>query len=199
MKKMLTSAALMLTAVSFAQNNFNQYSLEAGYGVNFGGPPQLSGFNHFDVGFRYMQTEYWGAKLDYGYDMYKSDDGRDANTTLNRVSLQVVYNVGRALRINDIATRTFNILLHTGGGTTILKTEEGFTDKTGNFIIGGTAQFYISPSIALTGDLSGILNFNQNYKFDGTGRFDHFTGKSITMSAGITYYFGRNKSNPDWR
>jgi OOP family OmpA-OmpF porin len=197
--KILAAITLCATATAFSQNHFNQYSIEGGYGFNYARNPELNGFNHFDLGFRYMANEYWGAKIDYGYDMFKSKDGLENNTTLNRVSVQAVYNIGRLLSFNDIASRTFNVLLHSGAGITLLKTEPGETDKLGNFIIGGTAQFYISPQFALTGDLSGIINFKQNYGFDGSAQAESFTGKMLTVSAGVTYYFGRNKSTSDWR
>lgn len=200
MKNFLLMGLIAATPALFAQNqnHFNQYSIEASAGLNHASNPNITGFHHFDVGFRYMQTEYWGAKLDYGYDMYRSNDAPHDKTTQNRVSLQAVYNLGRALRVADVAPHIFNILLHAGGGTTILKTEEGFTDKGTHMIVGGTGQFYISPSIALTGDLSGILNFKQNYRYNGVGRLDYFTGKSATLTVGITYYFGRNRNGSDW-
>lgn len=199
MKNKTTLALLLITGAAFSQNHFNQYSVEGSYGFNYGRSPELSGFNHFDVGFRYMANEYWGAKADYGYDMFKSKDGLDSNTTLNRVSLQAVYNIGRLLSVKDIAARTFNVLLHGGGGLTLLKTEDGSSDKGAHIILGGTAQFYISPKVALTGDVSGILNFKQNYNLEGNRAAGDFTGKMLTVSAGITYYFGRNGSTSDWR
>jgi Outer membrane protein beta-barrel domain len=199
MKRKTTLAALLISAAAFSQNNFSQYSLEGGYGFNYGRRPELSGFNHFDVGFRYMANEYWGAKADYGYDMFKSKDGLENNTTLNRISVQAVYNIGRLLSVKEIAARTFNVLLHSGGGVTLLKTEDGSSDKGAHFIIGGTAQFYITPQFALTGDVSGILNFKQDYNLEGLRSPDDFTGKMLTISAGVTYYFGRNTSTSDWR
>jgi Outer membrane protein beta-barrel domain len=201
MRKTITLVALLFCSATFAQeiNHFNQYSVEGSYGFNYSRNPVLNGFNHFDIGLRYMGNEYWGAKADYGYDMFKSDDSRNANTTLNRVSLQAVYNIGRAFRVSDVAARTFNMLVHAGGGPTILKTEEGETDKGGHIIIGGTAQFYLSPNIALTGDLSGVLNFSQNYRVNGLGPYDSFTGKYATISVGLTWYFGKNGSTADWR
>lgn len=201
MKKTMYFMAMLACSAALAQetNHFSQYSVEGSYGFNYSRGSVLAGFNHFDIGLRYMGNEYWGAKADYGYDMFKSDDGRSANTTLNRLSVQAIYNVGRAFRVSDVAARTFNMLVHAGGGATILKTEEGATDKSAHVIIGGTAQFYLSPDIALTGDLSGVLNFAQNYRFDGIGPYNSFTGKYATLSVGLTWYFGRNGSTADWR
>ncbi|MFP5438759.1 MAG: hypothetical protein ACLGH8_13315 [Bacteroidia bacterium] len=200
MKNLLFLAAMgACTALSAQnQNHFNQYSIEASAGLNHARNPDITGFHHFDAGFRYMHTEFWGAKLDYGYDMYTANDASRLKTTQNRLSLQAVYNLGRALRVNDIAPHVFNVLLHAGGGPTILKTEDGLTDKGTHAIIGGTAQFYISPRVALMGDLSGILNFGQNYRYNGRGRYDHFTGKTATLTVGLTYYMGRNGNAPDW-
>jgi hypothetical protein len=200
MRKMSLLAALIISgAAIYAQNNFNQYSLEAGYGLNHSRNPTITGFNHFDVGFRYMQNEYWGAKIDYGHDAFKSDDGLNTTTTLHRVSLQAVYNVGRGLRVNNIARRLFNLMLHGGAGITAIDARGGRPDRAVNLIIGGTGQLYISPDVALMGDLSGILNFSQDHNHNGVLLPDSFTGKVLTFSVGITYYIGRNKSNADWR
>lgn len=200
MKNALALMSLGISALAFSQekNHFSQYSIEAAYGVNHAAEPSLTGFHHFDVGFRYMHTEFWGAKVDYGYDMYVAGNANKDKTTQNRVSLQAVYNLGRALRVSDLAPDVFNLLLHAGGGSTLIKTEEGNSDKGAHFIIGGTGQFYISPRLALTADLTGILNFKQNYRYNGSGRYDYFTGKSATFSIGLTYYLGRNGSTSDW-
>lgn len=193
------AVSILSVTAAMAQNNFSQYSIEASYGYNNARPPVVHGFNHFDIGFRYMQNEYWGAKVDYGYDMFKSDDGLDTRTTLHRASLQGVYNVGRALRVNNIAKSLFNLLLHTGVGITSIDAPDGNPDRAGNFILGGTGQLYLSPDFALTGDLSGILNFSQDHNFNGIYKQESFTGKVITFSLGVTYYFGRNKNTADWR
>lgn len=199
MKRRTTLAALLVSAAAFSQNHFSQYSVEGNYGFNYGRRPELSGFHHFDVGFRYMANEYWGAKADYGYDMFKGKDALESKTTLNRVSVQAVYNIGRLLSMKDIAARTFNVLLHAGGGVTLLKTEYGSSDKGAHMIIGGTTQFYLSPKFALTGDVSGILNFKQDYNLEGIRGADSFTGKMLNITVGVTYYFGKNGSTADWR
>jgi len=195
----LSIIALACCFIASAQNNFNQYSLEAGYGFNYARNPTLSGLNHFDAGIRYMQNEYWGAKADYGYDSFKSDNGLNTSTALNRISVQVVYNAGRLLHINDIAKRMFNLLLHSGAGITFIDAPDAKPDRAGNFIVGGTGQLYLSEDFALTGDLSGILNFSQNHNHNGELKNQAFTGKVLTFSIGITYYVGRNKSTSDWR
>lgn len=200
MKKVTLMAVSILSAsAALAQNNFNQYSIEASYGYNYARPPVVDGFNHFDAGFRYMQNEFWGAKVDYGYDLFKSDDGLDTKTTMHRTSVQAVYNLGRGLRVNDIAKRLLNLLLHSGVGITAIDGSGGKTDWAGNFILGGTGQLYLSENVALMGDLSGILNFSQNYNLNGIQHGENFTGKVLTFSVGITYYFGRNKNTSDWR
>jgi hypothetical protein len=193
------AASMLSFSAAFAQNNFNQYSIEASYGYSNARPPVVDGFNHFDIGFRYMQNEFWGGKVDYGYDRFKSDEALSNEITINRTSIQAVYNLGRGLRVNDIARRVFNLLLHSGVGLTSINLEGVETDWAGNFILGGTGQLYLNENFALTGDLSGVLNFSQDYAHNGNISADKFTGKVITLSVGITYYFGRNKSTSDWR
>lgn len=200
MKNILLVSAGMLAGCASAQNHnhFNQYSIEIAAGLNHSAQPQLTGLRHFEGGFRYMHTEYWGIKADYGFDGYKTPYGAGKVTQVNRISAQVIYNLGRKLRISDVAPNVFNFLLHGGAGLTLLRNNEGNYDKGTNVLIGGTAQFYLSPQFALTGDLTGMLNFKQNYRYDSTGRYGYFTGTTAALSVGITYYFGRNGATADW-
>jgi len=201
MKKKITLLALLLSAVSFSQeSSFSQYSLEADYGFNYSRNPELTGFTHFGLGMRYMINEYWGIKGDYGHDAFTSESIPETSATSHRFSLQAVYNIGRLLNFREFTGGTVNMLLHGGlGGTLIDSGERGGSDKAGNFIAGGTLQLYISDSFAIMGDVSGILNFSQQTGFDGLPAGDTFTGKMLTATIGVTYYFGRNRSTADWR
>ncbi|MNX92787.1 Outer membrane porin F precursor [compost metagenome] len=54
--------------------------------------------------------------------------------------------------------------------------------------------------MALTGDLTGIVNGKQNWNFDGmgsttTGAFD---GVLLNASVGLTFYLGKNEKHADW-
>lgn len=201
MKKTITLLALLLSTMSFSQeSNFSQYSLEADYGFNYARNPKLTGFTHFGFAFRYMIDEYWGIKFDYGHDSFESETIPSSTGTLNRLSFQGVYNLGRLLNFREFTGGTVNMLLHGGfGGTFIDSDSIGGTDKAGNLIGGGTLQVYVSERFAIMGDVSAIMNFSQQMRFDGIYSGRTYTGKMLTATIGVTYYFGLNKSTADWR
>lgn len=73
-------------------------------------------------------------------------------------------------------------------------------DFLANGIVGLTGQVRLCNSVALTGDISGILNGKQNRTFDGlsavnTGFFD---GGVLNASVGLTFYLGKNEKHADW-
>ncbi|MNK16402.1 hypothetical protein D3C87_345660 [compost metagenome] len=209
MKKTVTLLALALSMSAFSQgsccptggNRFDQISLEAEYGLNYSRNPSQSDFKHWGIGIRYMFNEYWGIKFDYANDRFSDDNGKKGTGSLYyRLSAQAVYNIGRVLNFNRLTNGNLNLLLHSGVGYSHLNVYENKeSDNIGNFIIGGTLQYYISDRFALTGDVSGILNFRQQNGFDSSHASDTFTGKMLNASIGLTYYFGKNKNTADWR
>lgn len=195
---------LSLCVSTNAQRRFDQYSLEAGYGLGMSGSPGITQFSHFEIGFRYMVDEYWGIKFDFGSDKFRTNDTPELGTDYKRYSVQGVYNLGRAMNLTYVGDGYFNMLAHGGLGYSSLKsTSRKDPDNIGNVILGITPQFYLSDDFALTLDTSLILNFSQHYDFDGTypkGKPSNnaFIGTVINASIGITYYFGRNKNGSDW-
>ncbi len=205
MRKTITVLALMASLQSFSQmyksrNRFNQFSLEADYGLTYTRNPNQTDYNHVGFGFRYMIDEYWGIKFDYAHDKIEDNGTIGTGSIYDRGSVQAVYNIGRFLNLRELTNGTVNLLVHSGVGYSRLNIYENKKhDHIGNFIIGVTPQVYISESFALTGDISGILNFSQQNRFDSTYTGETFTGKMLTASIGVTYYFGRNKNTADWR
>jgi hypothetical protein len=146
-----------------------------------------------------MANEFWGVKFDYAHDRIDDNGTPGTGSIYDRASVQAVYNMGRLLDFRNLTGSTVNLLLHSGVGYSRLNPfEEKRYDNIGNFIIGGTAQVYISPTFALTGDISGILNFRQQNSFNSVYLNENYTGKMITASIGLTYYFGRNGNRADW-
>ncbi|NDI97531.1 hypothetical protein GWA97_00385 [Flavobacterium sp. LaA7.5] len=204
-KKIILLLLFLSLCVSInAQRRFDQYSLEAGYGLGISGAPGITEFSHFEIGFRYMVDEYWGVKFDYGSDRFRTDGSPELGTDYQRYSVQGVYNLGRTLALTNYANGYFNMLAHGGLGYSSLKNiNKSGTDNIGNVIVGITPQLWLSDDFALTLDTSLILNFSQHYDFDGTypdGKPTNnaFVGNVINASIGITYYFGRNKNGSDW-
>ena len=67
-------------------------------------------------------------------------------------------------------------------------------------IVGLTGQVRLSNRVALTGDLTGIVNGRQNWNFDGMGQTTtgSFDGVLLNASVGLTFYLGKNEKHADW-
>lgn len=207
MKKLSTLIILLTFSAAFGQRTYDQYSLEASYGVSHGMNPSMTSLGHIDAGFRYMFDEYWGAKAEYGYDSFRTDAEPKEGTNYHRFSLQGVYNLGRTLDIPYMTGDYVNLLVHAGLGYSALEsTTKLGIDNIGHVIAGLTPQFWISDQFAIHADISYIVNFTQNYQFDGTylssstrRETASFVGGIVNGSVGLTFYFGKNENDSDWR
>jgi OOP family OmpA-OmpF porin len=223
MKKKLASLSLLIlsfaasaqdmtttsTVTSIDKPDYNQWSIELNGGVNKPTRTMTPGYQtatlnpfHADLGVRYMFSPKFGAKLDVGYDQFTERDDTPAfESRYVRASLQGVVNIGRALNF-ETWTNTIGILAHGGIGVAQISTETGYggQDYVGHGILGLTGQVKLSNRVALTGDLTGIVNGKQNWNFDGmgsttTGAFD---GVLLNASVGLTFYLGKNEKHADW-
>ncbi|MBF4515420.1 OmpA family protein [Flavobacterium sp. ANB] len=222
MKKKLASVSfLVLSFAAGAQNMattlaqpsvepaYNKWSIELNGGVNNPIRTMTPGYStatlnpfHADLGVRYMFSPTFGVKFDVGYDQFQErDDTPEFESRYVRASLQGVINISRALNF-ETWTNTIGVLVHGGIGVSQLSADNGFDgeDYMGHGILGLTGQIKLSNSIALTGDLSGIVNGRQNWNFDGksqarTGAFD---GGLLNASIGLTFYLGKNEKHADW-
>ena len=223
MKKKLASVSLLLlTFAAGAQNMattsaqptiekpaYNRWSIELNGGLNKPLRAITPGYStetaspfHADLGVRYMFNPKFGLKLDVGYDQFQERDNTpEFDSKYYRASLQGVINLGRALNF-ETWTNTFGLLAHGGFGVSQLSNDDGFDGKDymGHGIMGLTGQVRLSNRIALTGDLTGIVNGRQNHNFDGhgvptTGSLD---GVLLNASVGLTFYLGKNEKHADW-
>ncbi|MDX6181469.1 OmpA family protein [Flavobacterium sp. Fl-77] len=223
MKKKLASVSLLLLAFAANAQNmtttttrttiekpaYNKWSLELNGGINKPTRTMTPGYAtatlnpfHADLGVRYMFNPKFGLKLDVGYDQFQErDETAPFESRSIRTSLQGVVNIGRALNF-ETWTNTIGILAHGGFGVSQLTSDNGFDGKDymGNGILGLTGQLRLSDRVALTGDLTGIVNGRQNHNFDGmsptsTGSFD---GVLLNASVGLTFYLGKNTKHADW-
>ncbi|MFP9100581.1 hypothetical protein ACLI09_16145 [Flavobacterium sp. RHBU_24] len=204
-KKILFIFMFVASNIAAQVNSHDQYSFEGGYGLGISGKPGITQLSHFDVGFRYMITEYWGVKFDFGSDQFRTDkEGyeQEIGTDYRRLSFNVVNNLGREINMRG----NLGLLAHAGFGYSWIKPVGVSTidqvDSIGNVIIGITPQYYIIKNIALHADVAYIVNFSQHKDFDGFSRYTgvkSFVGGLANVSVGITFYFGPNGSNADWR
>lgn len=211
MAKRLLLLVLFITASAVGQvNSHDQYSFEGGYGLGISGKPGITQLSHFDVAFRYMIDENWGIKFDFGSDKFRTEAAGyegDIGTDYKRISLQAVNNLGREISMRNFSPN-LNLLAHAGMGLSWINpvnvTASDKVDTIGNVIIGITPQYYIIENVALHADFSYIVNFSQHKDFDGQLHYPKngvksFTGSMANVSLGLTFYFGPNGSNADWR
>lgn len=222
MKKKLVSLSLLLSLAATAQDitttssksvvdntSYDKWSIELNGGVNKPTRTLSNGYStdtfnmfHADLGVRYMMSPKFGLKLDFGYDKFNERDNTPQfESTYLRSSLQAVVNIGRALNF-ETWTNTIGLLGHGGFGVSQLTSKNGFDgeDYMGNGIMGLTAQVKLSNSVALTGDLTGIVNGKQNFNYDGMSNTTttSFDGILLNASVGLTFYLGKNEKHADW-
>lgn len=208
--KIALFALLILGFTSHAQGlngNFNQLSLEAAYGMSIPSNYASSSLTndtftsvtHFEGGLRYMVDQDWGIKGTLAFDQFT---GNEANFGLKsfRMDAQAQYNLGKAMGLVLATRQTVGVYLHTGFGVTLNKSiyQNDFQDETMNYIIGITPLFKITERIALSTDLSYILNYNQDHYFDGVPMGEKNTTGQLTFSIGAVFYLGNARSHADW-
>jgi OOP family OmpA-OmpF porin len=221
-KKIAMASLLVLTFAANAQNTattsiepsiekvaYDKWSLELNGGFNKPTRTMTLGYQtttlnpfHADLGVRYMFNPKFGVKWDFGYDEFtERDDTPGFESKYLRTSLQGVVNLGRALNF-ETWTNTIGLLAHGGFGVSQLTSKNGFDgeDYMGHGIVGITGQLKLSNTVALTGDLTGIVNGKQNWNFDGMGhtQTSSFDGVLINASVGLTFYLGKNEKHADW-
>ena len=198
------------SATSIEKDPFDKWSIELNGGVNKPLRAMTPGYStatlnpfHADLGVRYMFNPKFGLKLDFGYDKFQErDDTAPFDSRMIRTSLQGVINLGRTLNF-ETWTNTIGLLAHGGFGVSQLSAKDnGFDgeDYMGHGILGLTGQIKLSNSVALTGDLSGLVYGRQNYNFDGMGAANTgaLDGVTLNASVGLTFYLGKNEVHADW-
>ncbi|MCO4814069.1 MAG: OmpA family protein [Flavobacteriales bacterium] len=216
MKKNLTVLFLMLTLVSFGQDDYNKWSAGLSFGAHDGMHPtikrtRLFQIHHIGANGRYMMNSKIGVMLDVGYD-YIDTYSSSLNTNYWRTSVQGVVNLGNLLCF-DTWTKRIGLLIHGGTGVSHLwvkkdlraenpadKLFKGIDDML-NYTFGATAQFMITDQISLNADLSFTFHSRQSMEWDWSktnGIKSSIDGYIINTSIGASYYFGKNKKHADW-
>ncbi|GEQ86344.1 hypothetical protein ULMS_18520 [Patiriisocius marinistellae] len=222
MKKILCLLAVALVSTAtFAQETesasaFNKWSVELGGGLtkpssSFGNGYGTKGINPYQasLGIRYMMNEKVGLRATFGY----NDISEDADegflpfeTKYYRASLEGVVNLGNVLGFSDF-TNTFGLLFHGGGGYSMIDYQEPVdrddSDTAFNLVAGITPQIKLGNRLAFFTDISLISNVGMERSWDGTQiirtserRIDD--GLLYNVSAGFTFYLGKNDVHADW-
>lgn len=202
----LTGAYAQESATS--GTDYNKWSLEGGIGLTkptnhftAGYRAPTPGFFAAELGVRYMLNQYFGMKLNFGYDQFNEADDSFGNFTTNmyNLSFQGVANLGRMMKF-ETWTRTFNLLAHGGVGVGFLDYDVNNTDAdyVGNILGGFTLQVKLSQRVSLYGDVTGLTNYRQNLSFDGGTASGDNRPAVINGTVGLSIALGKGSEHADW-
>ncbi len=166
----------------------------------------FSDINHFDIGARYMFSNYFGLKLDFAYDNISNQSKNGSLPFDNdqfRIGLQGVANIGRILKFESFTSR-LGLLGHAGIQVSrfIVNDIPGIKldEDNGGVMIGLTPQFRITNSIVLTGDFTIINNVRQHLSWDGdySAQDNNLSGLMYNTSLGLTFDLSNKEKHADW-
>lgn len=188
MKKHLLILILLGSSLnSFAQKDFNKWSLEVNGGFNKAMGPLTPGYlsptlnlGHADFGTRFMANEKFGISGKFGIGTFNEAFGAPEFTTnYYSANLNGVMNLGRILSFETF-TRRFTFLSELGFGVGALKqnsriyselstssTPDFDPDYVYSFNSAIKLLYSISKRISLQGTISTTVNGRQRYTFDG--------------------------------
>lgn len=206
MKKQImaaVAAVLGITAVQAQEGQFfNNVSLEASYGYNLALSPDtaietadFSGFNTLQLGATYQINPLWGVRGTYSNTTFKHKDNSDLGITYNKLTAEATFNVLEAINPSTMPMQqAFELSAHAGLGLNFGKskaTDE--TDMMASFQVGIKPQYNISNRIGVFIDGTYIMNFKQNYGFNGMSipGESETTGSYVTGLIGVAIKLGR--------
>lgn len=187
--KIISVLILILTkSFLFGQSRSDAFYLDANYGAVILNTPQPVQFCHFDIGGRYMLSDYIGVKLDFGFDKaYKFKKPTYHGVDYTRYSVMAVGNVLNILDYNSFDyNEKFNIYASAGFGLSTFRSElipGSGKDNTGHIIIGVNPQYTFMKNVSVGLNLNYLMNLSQHYNFSGTYTYDN-KPRSVTTGMG---------------
>lgn len=198
---------------SAPEKNYNKWSLEGGIGVNkpynsFSPGYRTNDINFFgaELGVRHMLNEFFGLKLNMGYDKFKDgNNSLEFNTAMFALSFEGVANLGRLMKFQTW-TQTINLLAHAGAGVSALEydnpaiiTGVNDADFVGNLVGGLTLQVKLSPRVSLYGDYTIKGNYKQDKGFEGLQvNTERNRPHMMKGTIGLSVALGKKSSRADW-
>ena len=213
----------IVTKESF--DDYNQWFIEFGIGGNkaarthtgaqeqfFSASPTSDFINtkffsgiHADLAVRYMFNDKFGLRFKGGFNDISEDEDKSTqsfNSTYFQSSLETVFNLGSVLDFQNW-TQKFNLQFYTGIGAGLLLPDDDFVDDEDlvfSAVAGITPMYKISDRVSLTLDIMGIVNFDQQYNWDGISNATTraVDGLMLNYSLGLNIALGKSKRNIDW-
>jgi|SRR5690554_484570 len=216
MRKLLLLTILIVGSSVYAQEKsneeYNKWSLEAAAGMPIAGTNfakhysyKNNTFGSYQLGVRYMMNNYFGMKMNFGYNtMEGTSYSAPFKTEYITGTLEGVANMGAVLNF-DSWTNTLNALVHLGAGYTLLRPKEpvdfgGLGDQIFIISAGITPQVKLSNRVVLTADytLMGLMRMHNTWDGTQTTNKRGMNGKFSTVTAGLTVYLGKHDVHADW-
>jgi len=186
---------LICFSFSYAQKATNEIKAQIAVGIN---SPSQSGFvNEFQsksvnfptvhLGIQYMFKRQLGAKLDFGFNRFSSDDNSiDFKTNYTRINAQFVYDPTESI---PFLPQRLGLVVHAGPGYSFVKPLGDFGNNNTSFlnlIAGLEIHYAMSEYMSLYTDVSYIAGFGSD--FDPiTNGFGSFNGNLLTITFGISF------------
>ncbi|TXE19370.1 outer membrane beta-barrel protein [Psychroserpens burtonensis] len=187
--------ALVCFSYTYAQKATNEIKAQLAVGIN---SPSQSGFVEqfqgksinfptVNLGVQYMFKRQLGAKLDFGFNRFSSDDSSiEFKTNYTRINAQFVYDPTEAIGFLPLR---LGLVAHAGPGYSLVKPLGDFGDNKRSFLnlMGGLEIHYaMSEYMSLYTDVSYIAGFGGDFNPITEG-FGSFNGNLLTIIFGITF------------
>jgi len=206
MKNILPLFFLLITISTYSQyKRYNTFSLEQGFGLHVPLAPaegisrkNFINTNHFHAGFRYMVFKDLGFRAQYAFDGFIDGDNNASGMNLNRFNVDAVYNLRNFFGfLNNF--ESIGLLAHAGVGYISGKRmSDGAIEKMGSIQFGLMPMIKLSESAALFADGSFVSTVKQNLNFNGSELRNSDSGLYGTLSFGVLFYLGQNRTHADW-
>ena len=189
-------AFLILGNVHAQRKEISTWSAQIYLGVN---SPSKSGFiasapaqslnlPTVNLGVQRMFSRTLGAKLDYGFNRFKSEsDTQEFKVNYSRINAQLVYNPSESL---NFLPQPMQVVAHAGPGFSFAKplgTLDNNKQSYLNFNLGFEVHYRINKKVTLYSDISYIYGFSKledyNPEILGLGAFN---GNVINLSFGVS-------------
>lgn len=196
-KYILAFSMFLILNYSFAQRvDISTWKAQISLGINSpsesgfisSAPAQSINFPTVNLGVQRMFSRTLGAKLDYGFNRFKSKNGfQDFKVNYSRVNAQLVYNPSESL---NFLPQFIQVVAHAGPGFSFVKPLSGLEENDQsylNFNLGVEVHYQINRKVALYSDVSYIYGFTSlddyNPEILGLGAFN---GNVFTVSFGVS-------------
>ncbi|MEH6534986.1 MAG: outer membrane beta-barrel protein [Psychroserpens sp.] len=182
-------------ANSYAQKDTNKWKAQVAFGVN---SPSQSGFVEgfqaksvnfptVNLGIQHMFKPQVGAKLDFGFNRFSSDDNSvDFKTNYTRINAQLVYDPTESI---PFLPPRMGLVAHSGPGYSFVKPLGNFGGNKISFLnvmAGFEVHYGITQEISVFADTSYILGFGKDFEPETEG-FGSFNGNLLTLTFGVTF------------